>query len=237
VTAGDIRAVLSLDAEVVTRPSYGVPAPEPGRFDPAVIEGMKIEAGDVLGVMEDGSEILAPSGGTVVKVEAARDETIPAGISVVTLESHGFGLRAPVTGADRYRLAEITAETSARASIVEGPGNFACSVLGGPQNSTEGLEVLCAPPEDLRLFDGLRGILVIDLEHRADTLVLPLSAVAGSAESGAVTVIDESGKESVRKVVLGVSDGSRIEILKGLMEGETVASDSPEIWSGAKSKE
>ncbi|MCZ4101162.1 hypothetical protein [Streptomyces sp. H39-C1] len=233
VTKGDIRNVLSLNAELVARPAYTVLAPVGGTFQPRVQVGATVRPGEVLATVQtkDGQvSVTATARAEVLSVAAASGEQVPLGIPLVSLRSQGFALRAAVAPADRYRLTAMDAGSRARASIDKGPGPFDCPVLGGPQQSDGGdLSVLCAPPDNIRVFAGLRGILAIDLEKRGQVLTLPLTAVAGSADSGQVNLVDSAGNTTVHSVTLGITDGIQIEIRSGLTEGQSVAARPPAL--------
>jgi multidrug efflux pump subunit AcrA (membrane-fusion protein) len=55
-----------------------------------------------------------------------------------------------------------------------------------------------------------------------DVLVLPVTAVQGSVQSGTVWVPGADGTPAERPVQLGLTDGQQVEITGGLTEGESV---------------
>ncbi len=90
-------------------------------------------------------------------------------------------------------------------------GSVAYPVSIGITGSTEGL------------FDGTGATVTIIYERRSEVLAVPSSAVTtGSDGTTTVTVVDDSGAESVREVVVGESSGDLTEITDGLAEGELV---------------
>ncbi|MEU9649866.1 hypothetical protein AB0E00_13200 [Streptomyces sp. NPDC048110] len=235
VKRGNISSVLSLDAELITRPSYQIPAPLTGVFTPKVHEGDVVDAGEVLGTVSGDKKesIFANARAKVVHALASSGETVPSGIAVFSLQDRSFALQGTVAPSDRYRLKSLNAENQVRASIDNGPGPFDCPLLGGPQRSDEGsLSLLCAVPNNIEVFAGLKGIMAISLEKHESILTLPISAVAGSSGTGQVTLVKESGKTVHRDVELGITDGVRIEIRSGLSEGQRVTSQPPSLGSG-----
>jgi membrane fusion protein (multidrug efflux system) len=62
-----------------------------------------------------------------------------------------------------------------------------------------------------------RARIVVDVHRGA--LLVPKAAVVGSGESSAVEVVEQGKAKSV-PVKLGYDDGERVEILKGLKEGD-----------------
>jgi biotin carboxyl carrier protein len=235
VTRGSISNVLSLDVDLITRPRYQVPAPLGGSFSPEVREGEMVDAGETIGVIRSEGKnvkIVAKARSRVSKILASSGETVPGGIAVVALQSRSFALQATVAPSDRYRLTALGADNKVRGSIDNGPGPFNCPLLGGPQQGEDGsLSVLCAVPEYVKVFAGLKGIMAISLEQRNDVLTLPISAVAGTAETGQVSLIKDSGKTMLKDVKLGITNGVQIEIRSGLSEDQRVTSRAPSLSS------
>jgi len=68
----------------------------------------------------------------------------------------------------------------------------------------------------------LRGEVRIELEKKENVLLLPVKAVFTAGGRSYVYYENESGLRSAREVVCGLSDGSYIEIISGLEEGDHV---------------
>lgn len=103
--------------------------------------------------------------------------------------------------------------------------------LGGDiqiTDSSQGVVVMAAIPEDLVLLEGLPGLLALTLTEVERAVVLPVEAVAGISQKGQVYV-DDNGKRVLRDVSIGITDGSYVEITKGLSPGEKVLLPSPGI--------
>lgn len=231
VTKGSIRSVLSFDSELVSRPRYEVLAPDSGIFESKTSVGEIVEPREILGILRRGVksiEIVAETRARVDSIAAQNGEDVPSGIALLELEARGFALKSVVAPSDRYRLTSVSPNNTVRASIDKGPGPFACPLLGGPQRGEGGeLTLLCAIPSKLRVFAGLQGIMAVSLEQKEEALLLPISAVAGSADTGQVSLIDDSGKITTRDVILGITDGLRIEIRSGLVAGQKVSGQAP----------
>lgn len=67
-----------------------------------------------------------------------------------------------------------------------------------------------------------RGEVRIVQDKRENVLLLPARAIFTVGERSYVYYEDESGLKTTREVVCGLSDGSRIEIVEGLKEGDHV---------------
>lgn len=78
--------------------------------------------------------------------------------------------------------------------------------------------VIALPPVDERLVPGLKASVHIDIAELKDVLLVPTNTVT----HGKVKVKTADGKEEVRAVVVGKSDGQKTEIKEGLHEGDEV---------------
>jgi RNase P/RNase MRP subunit p29 len=86
----------------------------------------------------------------------------------------------------------------------------------------------CLIGKDQNVRPGQKGTVVLSATQRENTVVLPLSAVAGRTDKGRVVKVDGSKTREI-EVKLGATDGANIEILSGLKDGDTVAAVSPDI--------
>ena len=75
---------------------------------------------------------------------------------------------------------------------------------------------------DARLRIGMTVQAVIVTAEKADALTVPLLAVEDGPEGKRVQVLADNGGTEARRVVTGLSDGVRMEIVDGLREGEKV---------------
>jgi HlyD family secretion protein len=72
---------------------------------------------------------------------------------------------------------------------------------------------------------GVFGTATVTVGTRDGVLVLPSSAIRGAVEDGAEIAVCKDGKAELRRVEVGWRDDDRVEIAKGLAEGERVAVD------------
>jgi hypothetical protein len=250
VERGDIVSVLTLPAVVVASASFQVTAPAEG----AVTE---FNERTIIFVSPDGSrhEMQAPEGGTFVRALVSLNLRVQPHYPIAEARLEGFALRAAVEGPAIYRL--YSQPISARGQIKGGPGPFDCPLLsrvptsgdlaGTPdvtmtEGATEGgsgsfvaegpaggtLTISCAVPSDVEVFAGMPAIIALTTAEVHDVLVLPVEAVAGSADQGEVLLETPKGVE-VREVDLGPTDGLRIQIVGGLAEGDVVRIPGPDL--------
>ena len=78
-------------------------------------------------------------------------------------------------------------------------------------------------PGDQVVFAGLPATMDLALGQVDDALVVPVTAVQGGAGTGNVWVDAGDGAEpEERPVELGVNDGTMVEVVSGLEEGESI---------------
>lgn len=232
VVTRDIETIVVLEGSVTAAPTYSTSAPAGGLFVSAVTVGQQVEKGQTLGSV-GGEEVKAPSAGTVVKV--GREARVPAGMPLVSVQYGGFGVLAPVDDASMARL--YGRRLGARASLTYGASGFGCTLVDEEQTGdredpgfTDGVDsagnVLCLVPVKYRAHPGMRAHVGVDMGKREGVLALPLSAVAGTAQEGTVTVVEGRGTRELQ-VSLGVSDGNFVEVRDGISEGVEVLLRAP----------
>lgn len=136
-------------------------------------------------------------------------------------------------------LAALTSLPKARAQILGGPAPFDCSLLNvaGVASSPSPAEadasesdvpLACALPVDVPAVSGAPAVLALRTSTRRAVLAVPVTAVAGRVDRGAVTLVESHDVKEV-SVRLGVTDGSYVEVLDGLQPGATIAADAPNL--------
>lgn len=239
VLSGTVRAD---DAVPVKAPLGG----EVIQMDAGV--GSVVGAGQQLGVVKGVNSagrtvtvaITAPVAGTVSALSIVVNQQTTAGTVVAQIAPPGFYVTATVQPTDRYRLAGAPAE--ATVTVSGGPAPFTCTNLtvttplagsgtgggddpgAGDPGTASGTTARCTVPAEVTVFPDLTAQLTISAGVAENVLVVPVTAVLGSAESGVVYVITdpETVESEEREVTLGLSDGVNVEIVDGLDEGELV---------------
>ncbi|AWB95203.1 hypothetical protein DCE93_05650 [Agromyces badenianii] len=77
-------------------------------------------------------------------------------------------------------------------------------------------------PGDVRVFPGLSAQVKISAGSADDVLVVPITAVEGGAETGVVWRVTPDGERTEQPVRLGLSDGTQVEVVEGVAEGDQV---------------
>jgi len=88
--------------------------------------------------------------------------------------------------------------------------------------------------QDVDLVPGMFARLRVEMETVTDAVVVPTKAVMVTPKGGRIVNVVESGRISQRKVVTGIEDGARIQILEGIRSGEqVVVSGGKKLKDGA----
>ena len=94
-----------------------------------------------------------------------------------------------------------------------------------PQTRTVKVRVVL-PNSDFRLKPGMYATLRITSVERAAVLTVPRGAVLSTGERHMVFVREASGMLAPREVSIGGSSNDRVEVLRGLVAGETVVASA-----------
>lgn len=185
------------------------------------------------------TEVKAPMGGTL-DVTVLEDQQVAVGESIGTVSPGSLSVRGQLTADQQYRLVGAVGE--AQVTLKGGPAPFTCTGLhigaaaaaGAPgdvdpaaADASTGV-VTCAIPGDVTAFAGLGAEIEIVNGDAKDAVVVPVSAVLGSAEKGKVWVVAAEGAEpEERDIVLGLTDGQRIQVTEGLAAGDRILEFTP----------
>jgi hypothetical protein len=129
---------------------------------------------------------------------------------------------------------------------------YAAAIPSGGGAAAQGTPtgtISCAVPSGVEVFAGLGAIMTVTAGQASNVIAVPLTAVEGSVKEGSVWLApadaalgaapaagtpaeDPAGEPQQRKVQLGLNDGSLIEIVSGLNEGESVLEFTPGAPAG-----
>ena len=173
-------------------------------------------------------DIVAPEAGTVSELALVTGQSTSVGVEIASLSPQRFHVLSTVEPVQLYRL--IDAPTEATVTITGGPAPFACSGLATQVAQDGTTSVRCAVPAEQVVFPGLPVQLVVDVGAVADALLIPTTAVKGGSGSGLVWLDAGDGSDpEEREVTLGISDGTMVEVLDGLNEGDMIRQFVPGV--------
>ncbi len=244
VRVDTIQSVIVLSGVIVPKPALPLPATASGSVmsirvnvgesvkqkDPVVVVVVVVVVARPTGLQ---AEIVSPVDGTVTSVVVATGELVKQGQTVATVAPARYLASATVPPDLLYRLYDPP--LSIKAQIDKGPGPFDCPLVALGTKTDTAVDPLDAPVEltcdvsaTVRAFAGVRVRLGVTMGRVDRALTLPVEAVAGTADSGAVTLILPNGERVERSVRLGLTDGLRVQILEGLSAGDVVL-NSPAV--------
>jgi hypothetical protein len=132
-TRKDLANRVSLGGKVTIKPVFGLVAPAAGEVRYLEVkppQGTPTKPTRVATVWVKGkpSHLDVPAGATFAGRLVEDRSTVTAGMPVVSAQLAGYGIVADIDAAQAYKLGD--ALTSVQAQIKNGPGPFACTVLG-----------------------------------------------------------------------------------------------------------
>ena len=173
----------------------------------------------------DYETVVSPIAGAVSVFTALEGQSFSVGDDVGKVAPATFNVSGTIAPEQQYRL--LNRPTEAQVTITGGPAPFTCTGLtissaAGAEGSTSTTTVRCAVPSDVTVFPGLTASMVIAGGVAEGVLIVPITAVEGSAENGNVYFVLPDGSTEVRPVMLGLNDGINVEIKDGLVEGDLI---------------
>ncbi|MFT4260644.1 efflux RND transporter periplasmic adaptor subunit [Microbacterium sp.] len=227
VERGSIVNELSLNGNIARDESYAVRSEINGTVSAVhVADGATVAAGQVLFTVKQDDpkkdiDVLAPEAGEVSEIALVKGQATSIGTEIYKITPARYHLLATVEPVQLYRL--VNAPTEASVTITGGPAPFTCTGVRVEVSAEGTASVRCAIPADQVVFAGLPATLDLALGQVEDALVVPVTAVQGGAGTGNVWVDAGDGAEpEERAVTLGVNDGTMVEVISGLSEGESI---------------
>ncbi|MDO5746215.1 MAG: hypothetical protein Q4P66_00940 [Actinomycetaceae bacterium] len=193
--------------------------------------------------------VTAPVDGKL-SVDAVENQSVTTGMTVASVLPKTFIAKATLTPQQMYRLQDLP--TEARISIKDGPPDFTCTNVSsqaaaaaakpaqsdesnsdsGASNTVDSqLQIMCVVPGDIKVFSGLNASMTLTGGSVENALIVPVTAVKGQLDTGEVWVLKTPGDTNSavkQSVEVGLSDGTHIEIKKGLKEDDEVLEFVPQ---------
>ncbi|MHA7262523.1 efflux RND transporter periplasmic adaptor subunit [Arthrobacter sp. TMN-37] len=197
-------------------------------------------------------DVAAPASGTVTSFPPLIGEAVSIGQSLGSVRPGTYHVSGTLTAAQQFRLldrpssAVITiaggsapftckdpqigdpapaaggAPPASERTAMAGPMGEGGPPAAGDDGSAPAGELTCGIPVEVPSFAGLSATIKLSAGVAENVLTVPTTAVQGSIAKGIVWVLGTEGGQEEREVELGLNDGSIVEIVSGLTEGESV---------------
>lgn len=195
------------------------------------------------------AKVLAPISGILSSLSVIHGQGVAVGDATGQVAPPSYSVSGALNPAQQYRL--LTKPSEASVAIENGPAPFTCTDLtistplagagsggdpgAGGGTGMSGTTVTCAIPAEVTAFSGLAVQITIAAGVVENVLVVPTTAVKGSAETGIVWFVLPDGGTEERPVTLGMTDGINVQLVDGLVEGDLIKQFVPGAGSGPAS--
>lgn len=191
--------------------------------------------------------VYAPAAGVLSALGVIHDQAVTVGEVTGQVAPPTYAVTGTIGAEQLYRIQDRP--TEAQVAITGGPAAFTCTGLsittplagegeGDPSTGTtgssggSGTSFRCQVPGDVTVFPGLAATVTLAGGKAEDVLVVPTTAVEGSAESGVVFRQADDGTQEEVPVTLGLTDGISVEITGGVDEGAVLMQFVPGASAG-----
>lgn len=187
-------------------------------------------------------KVFAPASGVLSSLSVIHGQSVAIGDTTGQVAPPSYSVSGSLSPEQQYRL--VTQPTEASIAITNGPAPFTCTGLrittplagadaggetagagtgaSGGATGASGTTVSCAIPAEVTVFPGLAAKITIAGGKAENVLVVPTTAVKGSAETGVVWFVLPDGSTEERPVTLGMNDGTSVQVVDGLAEGDLI---------------
>lgn len=250
VERGAIENAVSIDGTIVPVQAVPIRSTQTGTVARVYYDdGLDVAEGDVLYTVrvesqpepdEEGNigeptfaiwNMRAPAAGTLTGFDLLAGQSVDLAGETGAVQPPQHLVRASVGATEQYRL--TSQPETATVTIDSGPAPFECGDVtisqptGEEATAGSSATLTCTVPDGVRVFVGLAAKVELAAGSAADVLVLPTTAVLGSADAGIVyrpTIGADGipGEPEELRIELGINDGSVVEVRSGLAEGDQV---------------
>ncbi|WP_254071445.1 MULTISPECIES: efflux RND transporter periplasmic adaptor subunit [unclassified Rathayibacter] len=192
--------------------------------------------------------VYAPAAGVLSALGVIHDQAVAVGEVTGQVAPPTYSVTGSIDAEQLYRIQDRP--TEAQVAVTGGPAAFTCTGLtittplagegetpagetgGTGATGGSGTSFRCQVPGEVTVFPGLAATVTLAGGLAENVLVVPTTAVEGTAESGVVHRLAEDGSTEEVPVTLGLTDGVSIEVTGGLDEGAEILQFVPGAAAG-----
>lgn len=192
--------------------------------------------------------VYAPAAGVLSALGVIHDQAVAVGEVTGQVAPPTYAVTGSIDAEQLYRIQNRP--TEAQIAVTGGPAAFTCTGLtittplagegetptgetgGTGATGGSGTSFRCQVPGEVTVFPGLAATVTLAGGLAENVLVVPTTAVEGTAESGVVYRLAEDGSTEEVPVTLGLTDGVSIEVTGGVDEGAELLQFVPGAAAG-----
>ncbi|ROQ15736.1 hypothetical protein EDF54_0603 [Rathayibacter sp. PhB93] len=192
--------------------------------------------------------VYAPAAGVLSALGVIHDQAVAVGEVTGQVAPPTYAVTGSIDAEQLYRIQNRP--TEAQIAVTGGPAAFTCTGLtittplagegetpagetgGTGATGGSGTSFRCQVPGEVTVFPGLAATVTLAGGLAENVLVVPTTAVEGTAESGVVYRLAEDGSTEEVPVTLGLTDGISIEVTGGVDEGAEILQFVPGAAAG-----
>lgn len=224
--AGEVKKVLVLQGQAVdaATPVATIRSESVSDAGTPVVKTVTLNAGAV---------------GTLSSISVIVGQIVAVGDLIGQVAPPTFSVSGSLAPEQQYRL--LNRPTEATVAITGGPAPFTCTGLtitsplagsaptgdpsadqGAGATAPSGTSIRCAVPSGVTVFGGLAAKLTVSGGVAENVLVVPITAVEGTAQSGVTYSMKDDGTTAKHPISLGLSDGTNVQVIDGLQKGDEI---------------
>ncbi|MBO1266596.1 efflux RND transporter periplasmic adaptor subunit [Arthrobacter cavernae] len=212
---------------------FDVVAPADGKLQSlTVLEDQQLSVGETVGKVDPGTftvsgpvnagqqyRLLGKPGSAEISLVGGPAPFQCAAVTLKNNASDDGGSSTPAGGPGGVGMS-VPGISAPAAVAIPGPGAGAPQD-GGPATGT----LSCAIPSGTEVFAGLGATMTVSAGVATNVVTVPLTSVKGSVKEGLVWLAGAGAQGAApeqRTVALGLNDGTKVEVVSGLAEGEQI---------------
>lgn len=197
-----------------------------------VAEGDRVSSGDKIARLSDGETVKASIDGTVNTLDVAAGDEIAAGQQIAQIAD--FSTQSVSIRVDEYDIGEVYVGQACTVTATAQEQTFEAEIssINYVSQSTGNVAYYTATADvavSAGIYPGMQATITIPKDSVENVVILKMDALSFDRTNQAyVWMKDEAGELTQVNVDVGMDNGSYVEIVSGLKDGDTVYVEAQE---------
>lgn len=197
-----------------------------------VAEGDRVSSGDKIARLSDGETVKASIDGTVNTLDVAAGDEIAAGQQIAQIVD--FSTQSVSIRVDEYDIGEVYVGQACTVTATAQEQTFEAEIssINYVSQSTGNVAYYTATADvavSAGIYPGMQATITIPKDSVENVVILKMDALSFDRTNQAyVWMKDEAGELTQVNVDVGMDNGSYVEIVSGLKDGDTVYVEAQE---------